>query len=97
MFIIVAGLLGALMRLTSASRPPKVVAVSPQEATSMAALGDAALAYSASRVASRESPLKPGSRQLLTPEDLGLTVARLPPVYLVRPNVVRKLVQSELL
>ena len=48
----------------SAIRPPKVVRVSAQEASTMAADGAAALAHSASRMASPSSALVPGLVQL---------------------------------
>ena len=54
-------------RFCSAIKPPKVVFVFAHEASSMVALGAAALAHSASRVASASSPFTPGSVQLLVP------------------------------
>jgi hypothetical protein len=61
----------------------------------IAALGAAALAYSASRIASPSLLFTPGSLQLLVPDGgAGWTVLRVPPVYVDRPNVERNVVQS---
>src|SRR5579859_7869338 len=82
-----------------AIRPPNVVLVSAQEAISMAALGAAALAHSASRIASASlRAMTPGSLQLLVPlKGDGWTVVNEPDAYAERPKVVRKVVQSEVL
>ena len=90
---------GALLakRFWSAIKPPKV-AVVPQDTSSMAALGAAALAHSTSRVASPSSPVIPGSMQLLGPlTGEGWLCVSEPFVYCDRPNVVRKFVQSSVL
>jgi hypothetical protein len=51
--------------------------VSPQEATTIAALGAAALAHSASRITSAlNSGMTPGSMQLLPPEAVGWIVVK---------------------
>src|SRR5271157_6081056 len=82
-------------RFCSAIKPPKVDDVSLHEASTMAALGAAALAYSASRVASTSSPFAPGLAQLLVPlGGAGWICENEPPVYDERPNTLRKFVQS---
>src|SRR5271155_897693 len=92
MLMIAGGVL--LSRFWMAIRPPKV-AVSLQEASSMAALGAAALAYSASRIASPSSPFTPGLLQLFVPlAGAGWICANEPPGYDESPNVERNLVQS---
>ena len=64
-----------------AIKPPKVVLVSAQAATWMAAAGAAALAHSASRVVSTSSLVTLGSTQLLAPvEGAGCTVVSDPEV-----------------
>src|SRR5579859_4241003 len=95
MLTIDGGLLEASM-FCKAIRPPNVVRVLAQAATRMAASGAAALAHSASRIASPSSPApNPGVLQLLAPlAGCGWTVAKDPDVYCDRPNVVRKVVQS---
>src|SRR5271157_3636081 len=81
-------------RFCRAIRPPKV-AVSLHEASSMAALGAAALAYSASRIASPSSPFTPGSVQLFVPVGgAGWTCVNEASVYDERPNTERNVVQS---
>ena len=61
----------------------------------IAALGAAALAHSASSIASPSSPLTPGSLQLVGPEGgAGWTVVNEEPAKADRPNVERKVVQS---
>ncbi len=66
-----------LIRFCSAIKPPNVVRVSAQEASSIAALGAAALAHSASRMASKSSPTtSPGLLQL----EPGWTWLKLAPV-----------------
>src|SRR5216684_941145 len=61
--LMMAGGLGlALMKFCKAMRPPKVVVESAQVAITMAALGAAALAHSASRIASASfGAITPGS------------------------------------
>src|ERR1700733_4719126 len=74
---------------------PDVDAVSAHDATTMAAPGAPALAYSASRMASLSSEFTPGDPQLLAPlAGAGCTVASDPEVYCESPNVLRKVVQS---
>src|ERR1035438_2782089 len=81
-------------RFCSAIRPPKV-SVSVHEASTMAALGAAALAYSASTIASLSSPFTPGSAQLFVPlGGAGWVCVRVAPVYDERPNTERNDVQS---
>ena len=58
------GVLLSFNRFCRAIKPPNVVAVSLHEASTMAALGAAALEYSASRIASLSSPFTPGLEQL---------------------------------
>src|SRR5882724_2260022 len=79
-----------------AMNPPKVVRVLPHAATTMAALGAAALAHSASRIASLSSPATtPGARQLFDPlAGAGCTVVSDPPVYCESPKVDRNVSQS---
>ena len=79
-----------------AINPPKVTRVLPQAATTMAALGAAALAHSASRIASPSSPATiPGAEQLLSPlAGAGCTVVSEPAVYWSSPKVVRNVLQS---
>src|SRR5580704_158848 len=91
--LIMAGGFDPLIRFWIAIRPPNVL-VSAQEAMTIAALGTAALAYSASRIASPSSALCPGSLQALPPLALGCIVVRLAPVKLDNPNVERNFVQS---
>src|SRR5665213_155844 len=69
-----------------------------QVAMTIAALGAAALAHSASRIASPSSPFRPGSSQLLGPEGgAGCIVVSEAPVYPDKPRTDRKVVQSLLL
>ena len=57
-----------LIKFCAAIRPPKVVPVSAQEAITIAALGAAALAHSASRIASASlGAMTPGLLQLFRP------------------------------
>src|SRR5208282_3937115 len=71
---------------------------SAHEASSMAALGAAALEYSASRIASPSSPFTPGSVQLFVPVGgAGWICVNEPSVYVERPNVDRNVVQSAVL
>src|ERR1035441_5343249 len=84
-------------RFCRAINPPKVAPVCPplHEANSMDALGAAALAYSASRIASPSSPFTPGSVQLFVPlPGAGWTCVNEPPVKVERPKVDRKVFQS---
>src|ERR1017187_533607 len=81
-------------RFCSAIRPPKV-SVSVHEASTMAALGAAALAYSASTFASLSSPFTPGSEQLFEPlGGRGWICVIEPSAYDERPNTERNDVQS---
>src|SRR5665213_1005734 len=69
-----------------------------QVAMTIAALGAAALAHSASRIASPSSPFRPGSSQLVGPEGgAGCIVVSEAPVYPDKPRTDRKVVQSLLL
>src|ERR1035437_5016351 len=79
-----------------AINPPNVIRVLPHAATTMAAFGAAALAHSASRIASPSSPATiPGEEQLLSPlAGVGCNVVRDPEVYWSNPNVVRNVFQS---
>ena len=84
-------------RFCSAIKPPKV-AVSLHEASTIAALGAAALAYSASRIASVSSPFVPGLAQLLVPlGGAGWICVNEPPVNEERPNTERNELQSAVL
>src|ERR1035438_4733728 len=81
-------------RFCSAIRPPKVP-VSTHEASTMAALGAAALAYSASMIASLSSPSAPGSEHLFEPlGGAGWICVNEPSVYDERPNTERNDAQS---
>src|ERR1035438_10563576 len=94
MLTIAGGVLLSFNKFCRAIKPPKV-AVSLQEASSMAALGAAAMAYSASRIASVSSPFAPGLKQLFVPVGgAGWTCVNDPPVYDERPNTDRNEVQS---
>src|ERR1700733_2903709 len=89
----IAGGLPAEIKFCNAISPPKVDA-SVQDASSIAALGAAALAYSASKIASPSFPTStPGLLQLLP----GCTCVNDPDVYPDKPNVDRKVVQSAVL
>src|SRR5580700_5512225 len=91
MLIIAGGAPLALSRFSSASSPPKVVRVSAHEASSIVALGAAAEAYSASRVASASLP---GTTPGLAQPEPGCTCIKLPAVKAESPKVLRKAVQS---
>jgi hypothetical protein len=66
--MIAGGVLLALIKFWIAIRPPNVVLVSAQLAISIAALGAAALAHSASRIASASlGDTTPGLLQLFVP------------------------------
>src|SRR5450755_3046102 len=93
MLMIAGGVPLAFNRFCIAIKPPKV-AVSVQEASSMAALGAAALAYSASRIASPSFPLNPGSEQLFVPLEAGCTCENEPALKDDRPKVDRNVAQS---
>src|ERR1035437_9976765 len=81
-------------RFCSAIRPPKV-SVSVHEASTMAALGAAALEYSASTIASLSSPFPPGSGLLFEPLGGGGWICVIEPsAYDERPNTERNDVQS---
>src|ERR1700722_20496890 len=83
-----------LIRFCMAIIPPNVTSVLSQEATMIAAPGAAALAHSASRIASESSEFTPGSEQLLAPLPDGCAVVSDPDEYCVSPNSLRKFVQS---
>src|SRR5712671_5878665 len=92
--LMMAGGFDPLIRFWIAIRPPKVE-VSAQVAITIAALGAAALAHSASRIASPSSPFTPGSKQFVGPEGgAGWTVFNEAPVKPDKPNVERNVVQS---
>ena len=57
MLTIAGGVPLALRRFCRAMKPPKLVSVSEQDASSIAALGAPALAHSTSMAASTSSPL----------------------------------------
>src|SRR5271155_3433804 len=91
----ICGGVAALIKFVTAIRPPKVVSVSEQVATTMVAPGAAALDHSASAVVSSSSVVTPGSEQFEIPfRGVGCTVSSDPEVYLDNPNVVRKVFQS---
>src|SRR5271157_1723741 len=93
----IAGGFAALIRFCIARKPPNVV-VFRHDASWIAAEGAAALAHSASRIASPSSPLTPGSAQLLLPpEGAGWIVENEPELYCARPKALRKVLQSALL
>src|SRR5437764_3566322 len=95
MLIIAGGVLVELTRFWRAIRPPKVTWESAQAAILIAAFGAAALAYSASRIASPSSAFTPGLMQLLRPlGGAGLVWVREPAEYPESPKVERKVVQS---
>src|ERR1022692_2479475 len=97
MLTIAGGVLLSFNKFCRAIKPPKV-AVSLQEASSMAALGAAALAYSASRIASVSSPFVPGLLQLLVPlPGAGWTCVNVDPLNDESPNTERNEVQSAVL
>jgi hypothetical protein len=79
-----------------AIKPPKVVFVSAQETMRMAALGAAALAHSASRMASASfGAITPGLLQLLVPlGGAGWTDVIVAAVYFDNPKAERKEFQS---
>ena|SRR5437764_338159 len=86
------GWLFALMRFCMAIKPPKVLEVSAQVAMRMAAPGAAAVAHSASRMASPSfPPTNPGLAQFP-----GCTVLSEPEKD-ERPNVERNVFQSDVL
>src|SRR4051794_35733053 len=92
----IAGAGLALIAFRSAIYRPNVVRVSAQDATSMVAPGAAALAHSASRIASSSSEFTPGEAQLFAPAGgRGWTVVSAPVVYCASPNTLRKVVQSD--
>src|SRR5271168_906661 len=94
MLIIAGGVLLSLNRFWIAIRPPNVE-VSPHEASTIAALGAAALEYSASRIASSSSPFVPGLLQLFEPlPGAGWICVNDAPVNDERPNTERNEVQS---
>src|SRR5262249_39852064 len=92
--LMMAGGLDPLIKFWMAIKVPKVV-VFLQAAITIAALGAAALAHSASRPASISSGFTPGSTQLVGPEGgAGWAVFNEPPVKPDRPKFDRKVVQS---
>jgi hypothetical protein len=99
MLTIAGGVSDSLIRFCNAMNPPKLL-VSAHEASSIAALGAAALAHSTSMAASPSSLLTPGSVQVPAPPmpkvpGTGWTCVKEPAGYaLARPNVDRNLFQS---
>src|SRR6516162_9666476 len=87
---------GAFSRFSRAIKPPKVVVVSAQAAITTAALGAAALAHSASRIASASlGAMTPGAPQLFAPPGgAGWREVKEAVVYAERPKVERKVFQS---
>src|SRR5262249_61446702 len=85
-----------LIRFCKAMRPPKVVLVSAQAAIWIDAPGAAALAHSASRIASASFGAKtPGGLQLFVPlEGAGCTEEKDAPEYEDKPKVGRNVFQS---
>src|SRR6266478_2012783 len=98
MLMIEGGGVLALIRFWMAISPPNVVLVSAHAAISMAALGAAALAHSASRIASASlAATTPGAPQLLagcTAGAGGWTCVKLAEVYPASPKVCRNVLQS---
>src|SRR5260221_14197565 len=86
-----------LIKFCIAMRPPNVVCVSAHAAISMAAPGAAALAHSASRMASASfGATTPGAPQLLVPLDgAGGTRVKEAELWPERPKAERKLLQLE--
>src|SRR5262250_3135526 len=88
----------ALIKFCMAMSPPNVkpvVPVSAQVAITIAAPGAAALAHSASRIASASlGETTPGLAQLFVPEEGGYTTVKEPDVYPDKPKVERKVSQS---
>src|SRR5256885_13907580 len=98
MLMIAGGVPLALSKFCIAISPPNVIVVSAQEAITIAAFGAAALAHSASRIASASfGATIPGFLQLLlrflAGAD-GCIVVNEPDVYFESPNVVRNVFQS---
>src|SRR5580658_3153412 len=91
----IGGGVASFTRFCPAIVKPDVTIVSAQAATTMAAPGAAALAHSASMIASSSSELTPGSEQLVAPlGGAGCTVVSDPEVYCESPNALRNVVQS---
>src|SRR5260221_13141432 len=88
-----------LIKFCMAIRPPNVVCVSAHAAISMAAPGAAALAHSASRMASASfGATTPGAPQLLVPLDgAGWACVEGEELWPERPKAERKLFQSDAL
>src|SRR5271154_2976164 len=94
MLTMAGGGVPSFKRFSSAISPPKVV-LPRHEARTIAALGAAALEYSASRVASSSSPVAPGSVQLLVPlGGAGWICVNEPLLNDERPKTERNDVQS---
>src|SRR5208282_1164892 len=96
MLMIAGGVPLSFNRFCSAIKPPKV-AVLLHEASTMAALGAAALAYSASTVDSTSAVFTPGVQLLVPLGGAGLICVNDPLVYEESPNVERNVVQSVVL
>src|SRR5215470_15126440 len=101
MLMIDGGALLPLIKFCIAMRPPKVVCVSAQAAITIAALGAAALAHSASKIASASlGAITPGAPQLLPGGDGGAggwICANEAELYPSSPNVERNVLQSDAL
>jgi len=92
--LIIGGGAGILIKFCTAIKPPNVV-VLRQEASTIFALGAAALDHSASRMASSSAPFVPGGTQLLiAPEDGWICVKEANGYAVARPKTFRKLCQS---
>src|ERR1700677_5153229 len=93
MLTIPGGVLSFTKFSPAISRPD--VAVLAQAATITAASGAAALAHSASSIASTSSEFTPGAMQLFVPlAGAGCSVTSDPEVYCESPKALRKVVQS---
>src|ERR1700739_4290213 len=100
MLMIDGGGVLALIKFWIAISPPNVLPVSAHAAISIAALGAAALAHSASRIASASfGATTPGALQLLAcgAGAAGCTCVNEAPPYPERPKVSRNVFQSEAL
>src|SRR5215471_6430359 len=95
MLMIAGGGVPALIKFCMAIRPPNVVVVSAHVAITMAAIGAAALAHPASRIASASfGEITTGLTQFFVPAEGGLTTVKEPDVYPDKPKVERKVSQS---
>src|SRR5580704_16382517 len=93
--MIAGGALAFTRFCIAVSRPDVADERSAHAATTIAAPGAAALAHSASRIASTSSALTPGAEQLLAPFGFaGCNDASDPVVYCERPKTLRNVTQS---